>query len=229
LTEKCVIAGAGDCILPLPPPSPGDFVIAADGGAAALQKSGITPDLFIGDFDSLPDGFVLPVDGGESSIIRLPREKDDTDMLAAIKEGWKRGLRLFHIYGGLGGRLDHSIANIQCAAAIARRGGRAVLFGQNETLTVIHNCSINFESGLHGTISVFAVGGRALGVCENGLKYKLQGADLSPDHPIGVSNEFTGQPAAISVESGSLLILTANRPASIWASSVRAAGCSLVC
>ena len=70
----------------------GDLLIAADGGYAYLQ--GQKPDLVVGDFDSLgyvPEGV---------QIIRHPVQKDDTEMLLAVREGLKRGYRKFVLYGG---------------------------------------------------------------------------------------------------------------------------------
>lgn len=176
------------------------FVIAADAGYKALQLVDIKPDLVVGDFDSLghvPEG---------ENIVRHPVMKDDTDMMLAVKLGLERGFKRFHIYGGMGGRTDHTIANIQTLAYIANRGASAFLFGDGEVMTVIKNSSIRFCEGSGGTVSAFAIGGNVKGVYESGLLYSLENAELAPDFPLGVSNEFTGNPAEIRVENGTLLV-----------------------
>lgn len=186
------------------------FIIAADAGLSILQKEGITPDLIVGDFDSLGK---LPNTSVE--IIRHPIEKDDTDMLLAIKEGLRRGYDTFIIYGGLGRRLDHTLANLQSLSYLAEHSARGYLLGENTVATVIKNDFIEFDSSLFGTVSVFATGGNAKGVSENGLKYSLCDADLSPSFPIGVSNEFQNKPAKISVSQGLLTVIWNEEPKSL--------------
>ncbi len=83
-------------------PAENDFVIAADAGLRYLEQAGILADLVIGDFDTLKE---IPTG---ANVVRLNCEKDDTDMLAAVREGIKAGYKEFHIYGGTGGRIDHT-------------------------------------------------------------------------------------------------------------------------
>ena len=100
---------------------PGDFVIAADGGWRVCQELDITPDLLLGDFDSLGE---VPDFG---HILRLPVEKDDTDMVRAVKEGLAKGEKEFHLLGGMGGqRSDHTVANMQTLAYLAAHGAKGV-------------------------------------------------------------------------------------------------------
>lgn len=119
------------------------FVIAADGGLDHVDKAGIRPDLVIGDFDSanakVPQGV---------ETIALPPEHDDPDMLSALKAGWARGFRDFRIYGGLGGRLDHTIANIQMLALLAHNGGIGLLYGEHSVVTAICNGSVHFPAAV---------------------------------------------------------------------------------
>ncbi|HCC34518.1 MAG TPA: thiamine diphosphokinase [Ruminococcaceae bacterium] len=129
-------------------------------------------------------------------------------MVAAIREGWRRGFRCFHIYGGTGGRLDHTLANIQCLADIAQRGGRGFLFDSDTVITAITNSSIRFPASAKGMVSVLCHSETAVDVNENGLKYSLVNATLSNSYPLGVSNEFTGVPSEISVEKGTLIIMS---------------------
>jgi thiamine pyrophosphokinase len=201
----CYIFGAGEHYGAPPGFPPGSFVIAADGGLAYLDRHGVSPDIIVGDFDSLPgfapDGF--PAAG----VVSLPREKDDTDMAAALKEGGRRGFRVFHIYGGTGGRLDHTLANIQCIAELAGRGGRGYLYGEDIVVTAIRDGTLDLPAGIRGIVSVFCHSDSAYGVCERGLKYSLTDAALRSTYPLGVSNELTGEPARISVRSGTLIVI----------------------
>ena len=200
----CFVFGAGEYYGASPPePGAGDLVIAADGGYAYLAAHNTPVNLVIGDFDSLASADIF--ENIEIEIIRLSTMKDDTDMAAALREGWERGCRVFHIYGGTGGRLDHTLANIQCLADLAKRGGRGFLFDKETVITVIHNDTLLFPAGAQGTVSLFAHSDIALGVTIKGFKYSLNNATLQNTYPLGVSNEFTGEPGSIAVREGTLI------------------------
>ena len=195
----CYIIGAyhGEdaCILPCS----ADFVIAADGGYAAAKQLGIKPNLVVGDFDSL--GYVPEAE----EIIRHPVRKDDTDTLLAIRLGLERGYRNFVITGALGGRLDHSFANLQSLLFLRDHGARGVLYGDGFAVTAVTDGSITVEG--RGTLSVFSMDPKATGVYLRDVSYCLENAELTSSFPIGVSNEFIGKPATIGVESGTLLVM----------------------
>lgn len=114
----CYIVGAGDFTPRGFAPVPGDLVLAADGGYRALYSLGYTPDLLLGDFDSLGD-LPLPPD---LPVLRFPARKDDTDTGLALRHGLDRGFRDFALYGCAGGRVDHLLANLQSMARISRLG-----------------------------------------------------------------------------------------------------------
>ncbi len=193
----CCIIGAGDTeeiIIPN-----GAFVIAADGGLGKLE--GVTPHLVVGDFDSL--GF-LPE--GEN-ILCLPVEKDITDTACAIEQGEARGAATFLIYGGTGGRPDHTLANIALLIALSKKGKQGYLIGEGYVTTAVTDRAFGLPFKEAGTVSVFSGCDKALGVSETGLKYSLENYTLTADNPLGVSNSFTGQPAEISVAKGTLIIM----------------------
>lgn len=198
----CHIVAAGDFdpsrfALPLA----GDLLIAADAGFAHLQALGITPDVVVGDFDSLG----MPPE--HPSVVQTPVVKDDTDTLTAVRLGLEKGYRHFRLYGTLGGdRLDHTLANVQTLGFLLDHGAHGWLIGRNEILTAIRDESYAFPADCRGTVSVFAIGGEAVGVTEQGLQYTLENATLSPFMPLGVSNAFVGQPATVSVKKGTLLL-----------------------
>lgn len=186
-----------------------DLVIAADGGYDALMRFGITPDIVLGDFDSLAGGYPTGGFGGKFEVVRHPIEKDDTDTGLAVKVGFERGYKSFELYGCLGGeRFDHSIATIQILAFIAENGGVGVAFDGDTRVTVIKNGEKTFDDGLAGDLSVFAFGGKCTGVTLENVKYTLENASLCPSFPLGVSNSFIkGRKARVSVQSGTLLVI----------------------
>ena len=114
----CYVVGAGDFTPRGFAPGPGDLVIAADGGYRALYSLGYTPDLLLGDFDSLGD-LPLPAD---LPVLRFPVRKDDTDAGLALRHGLDLGFRDFALYGCAGGRVDHLLANFQSMARVSRLG-----------------------------------------------------------------------------------------------------------
>lgn len=195
------IFGSGEYGAAPPELSPGTFIIAADGRLSFLQRHGLSPDLIVGDFDSyagaLPEGV---------EIIRHPVMKDETDMELAVRMALARGAERVVLYGGLGGRLDHSFANIQLLALLARRNAACALVGKNETVTAVCGKAVHFPPNFRGTVSVFAYGGRAV-VTETGLLYKLDRATLLDEKPLGVSNQFTGAAAEVTVHEGTAILM----------------------
>lgn len=197
----CYVIGAGDFGSGTIKRQEGDYIIAGDGGFRHCRERGIEPDLVVGDFDSL--GY-LP---DHPNVLAAKPEKDDTDMHLAIREGIKLGFRQFRIYGGTGGRLSHTIANIQLLAELAGQGIQAELVGENSRIWVITNSSLAFSAEEQGFLSVFSLGEKAEGVTLTNLKYTLKDAVLTNQFALGVSNEFIGLPAEVFVQKGSLLLI----------------------
>lgn len=199
MSKICYVVGAGDFDPALLSPGKGDLIIAADAGLRHLQNAGIKPHLYVGDGDSLgfqPEGIEAVV---------LPNVKDDTDTLAALREGLSRGYRRFYLYGALGGkRFSHSIANVQTLAFLSSVGAEGTLIDRNCRVSLL-------TAGTHelqpdgGYFSLFAYGADASVTVEGG-KYPLKEASLSPLFPLGVSNERQGA-CRITVHSGKVLLI----------------------
>ncbi len=206
--KTCWIVGAGEFCAPLFTPFEGDYVIAADGGYAELQKLGVRIDMVLGDFDSLGHR-----PQHENLKIFTP-VKDDTDMTLAAKEGLKLGFRRFILTGGTGGRLAHTIANLQTLMYLSKCGAQAFLCGRTETATALTDGEMIFSNLYSGYLSLFCLSEKAEGVTLRGLKYQLTDGSLESSIPLGVSNEFTGEPATVRVKSGTIILLwkTQNLP-----------------
>lgn len=197
----CFVVGGGDTRVLPPPTGPDDLLIAADAGYAPLADRGMVPDLVIGDFDSLGT-----VPGGVP-VQRYPVHKDDTDLSLAIREGQRRGYTRFALYGAAGGaRADHTLANLQLLAGLAKSGGRGVLVGDGFAATAIADGDSWRMTQTAGTVSVFCLGDTATGVTLTGLRYPLTDGTLVCTVPLGVSNAFVGGEACVAVRRGTLLI-----------------------
>lgn len=197
---RCIIFGAAAFETLILPIGKDDYLIAADGGVKHLQKINRTPDAILGDFDSL--GYVP-----QGSQV-FPVEKDDTDVMLAVRHGLQKGFREFLIYGGLDGkRLDHTVANFQTLAFLREHDAHGFLVGKDYLATVISGETASFPSCATGILSVFCLGRDATGVTLHGLKYQLENGCLGADFPLGVSNHFVGKSSEISVKDGKLLLL----------------------
>ena len=198
--KRCIIFCAGGFSGLLGPMDEDDLVIAADGGLVHTESLGLTPDMILGDFDSLGH---IPA-GAEV----YPVEKDDTDSMLAIKKGLAAGCDRFLLYGALDGpRVDHTLANFQALQYLADRNARGWLIGKHQIVTVIRNGSVDFPAHCRGTFSVFCLGADAEGVRIRGGKYEMDGGTLNAGFPLGVSNQFMGKEVRVEVKNGSLLLI----------------------
>lgn len=197
----CLIFAAGTTYDVPRPPREGDYVIAADAGFQTCRRLGITPDLLLGDFDSMdqPD---FP------NLLRSPVEKDDTDTFLAVKEGLRLGYTAFHVYGGTGGeRLDHTLANLQMLIWLRRQGARGWLYDNRFVYTAIQNETLTVPKTVEwGLLSVFCAGADAHGITLEGVQYPLQNASLTAAFPLGVSNHILAEEARVTVTDGELLV-----------------------
>lgn len=216
MSGRCIMMCAGEYHPMEIRVRPDDFVIAVDGGLSGLIRQGIRPDFLLGDFDSLRPGDTEIMkryrEMGESSFLQLPVEKDDTDTMAAAKLGIEKGYTEFLIYGGLGARLDHTMANIQTLAWILRHGGQGWLLDRETSVTVIGEGRFVIPESFEGTVSLFSLDTELRDVSIRGMKYNLENAAVRNDFPLGCSNEtLPGIQGEIEIGEGTaLVVLTEN-------------------
>lgn len=206
---KCIIVAAGDLTVSEMNISEGDLVIAVDGGLEYCRALGVEPDLVLGDFDSVGEELLAQVELWERSdperVVRLKPEKDDTDTLAAVRVALERGYNSFLLYGAMGGRLEHTIANIQCLLFLRHHGAVGYMMDAGGMCFVLEDEERHFGASMRGYLSLFSLGEKAEGVDIRGMKYELNDAVITNDFPIGISNEFIGQEAVVRVKRGQLL------------------------
>lgn len=177
------------------------FVICADSGYSYAKELGIKPDVVIGDYDSL--GFIPD---SNSEIFTFPKEKDDTDLMLAIKEALNRGYKYIDIYGALGGRFDHTFGNIQSLAYISNKGGVGRIITDREVISILNPCEFTVEYREGFSLSLFAYSDVVENYCVNGTKYETK-TNILNTFPLGISNEILGEKATISFTKGRLLMI----------------------
>ncbi len=181
--------------------SEGSYIIAADGGYEHVRNLGLCPDLIIGDFDSL--GMEI---SDKCKIFTAPTEKDETDMLLAVKKALEQGCSEIYICGGLGGRLDHSFANIQMLEYIFQNGAVGVLLSEENIVTLQEKKLQKYPRREDWYFSVFSFGESSIATV-HGTKYDAEKMEFKRSFAIGVSNEILSEYAEITLESGILLVI----------------------
>lgn len=204
--RRCVIipAWAPDGIRDVVALSEDDFIICADGGFTPAQRENIVPHALVGDFDSLgkiPDH--LPP---ECRVLKVDREKNETDTFLCLQCGMEAGCSSFAVAGGIGGRLDHTVANLQLLVYAVRRGFTMWMMDKDNRVTAMEPGEMRIPRLDGFKLSVLAYAGRCEGVTLEHVKYPLNDAVLTEDFPLGISNEFAGPEAVIRLKTGCLLV-----------------------
>jgi thiamine pyrophosphokinase len=188
-----------------------DFVVAADGGALALERWRILPHLVVGDMDSLGQAGVERLARQGVPVASYPEAKNETDLELAVARAIDAGATEVVVLGGLGGaRLDHEAANLLLLAdpgydgvrIEARRGAtrvRAVRGGQ----------TLDLAGPVGAVVTLLPVAGDADGVRTEGLRFPLRGETLRFGRARGLSNEVVALPARVALQRGSLLVFEA--------------------
>ena len=184
------------------------FVICADGGLDTALAAKVKPNVVIGEFDSAKSS-----PPANTETIRLLREKDDTDMISAVKEGLRRGYNDFVLLGAMGGRFDHMYANICTLQYILSKGGRGLMADKDEKIFLMPGGRLHLRGMRGNTASVYPFGCANATVSYTGMKYPLNEEVLTIPEPRGTSNIIDSDDATITVLSGQILIYVINADA----------------
>lgn len=178
-----------------------DFCIFCDSGLSHLDRLGITPGLIVGDFDS----HSIPNMNVETII--LPREKDDTDTVYAVKEAVKRGFTDFLLIGAVGKRLDHSLGNVSVLLYLDSLGLKGTIIDDYSHMEIVSREPVYVEEA-YAFFSVLNIFGKAEGITIENAKYPLRDAQITCEYQYGISNEvLPGKKALIKVQNGKLLLI----------------------
>ncbi|MBQ9326093.1 MAG: thiamine diphosphokinase [Clostridia bacterium] len=183
-----------------------DLILCADGGLDAAIRYGIKPDYVIGDFDSMPASHAQGY-----AHCTLSAHKDDTDMRACFLEGERRGYRDFVFLGGTGGRLDHTLANIQLLSECAQKGYRNCLSDDFNTMRVYAPGTYRIAGDETIYLSLIALSDRVEGITLSGTEWELHDAVLTNTYALGCSNETRAETVMLRFAKGLLGVLLCKR------------------
>jgi thiamine pyrophosphokinase len=192
--------------------SEGALVIAADSGAVHAKAAGLTIDIAVGDFDSIPPTLLKELESAGVKIERHPAVKDATDLELAIDVAIREGADVITIVGGHGGRVDQSFANafVIASPAYAHVSMHAIL--DSALVSVVHGGGgVTFVGDPGDVVTILPLHGDAVGVRTEGLEYPLRGEGLLAGTTRGVSNVLLDHEATVSIDEGTVLVV---RPSS---------------
>jgi thiamine pyrophosphokinase len=185
-----------------------DLIVGADGGAAQALAWGLRPDWVIGDMDSLPAEARATLKARGCRFIEHPRAKDETDLELALTYAVDQGADEIVILGALGGRLDHTLANVLLLTLPALEGALVrIVDGRQEALLARSGRAVAIAGQPGDLVSLLPLGGDARGVTTSGLAWALQGETLRFGFSRGVSNEMTAPAARVEIGQGHLLVI----------------------
>lgn len=179
-----------------------DFIICADGGYKYAYQAELVPNIIIGDFDSAELPRNCPAE-----IMWLPIKKDDTDTFYCVKEALRRGFDDILIFGGTGGRIDHTYANISVLCYINSYGAKGTLIDTKNSVTILSNEELRIEGRVGEIFSIFAFGCDKCMVTLEGFEYTLNNGILFANEPIGISNVITEDSARVVVSDGTAVVI----------------------
>lgn len=186
-------------------------ILCTDGAAAKARELDIIPDAIIGDMDSIHADDLLFMKQHGVKLYLHPSEKDFTDTFLALELAKKNQWNDITVWGGTGGRLDHTLANLYSVVSFARNGMRLLFDAPDLSIYMIRDrLVINGQIG--DTVSIFPMSERAASVNLAGFKYPLEDAILKPELPIGISNVLLEKEGCISIESGVLAVFHYKKP-----------------
>ena len=183
-----------------------DYRIAADGGARHLEALGLTPDVIVGDLDSIDPSLLARLRGQGAAVEKHPAAKDATDLELALERAVRDGAREILLFGAVGGRLDQTLANLLILAQQNWTVPFAIVEGDQFARVLHGRQSVTLTGPTGGYVSAVALSEEVTGVTYQGLEYPLQNATLRLGSTRGVSNTLASSPAQISIESGILLV-----------------------
>jgi thiamine pyrophosphokinase len=188
----------------------GTRIIAADSGIAHAAPLGVTPELWVGDFDSASAADLAGHAGVERKT--FPPEKDRTDGEIAVDEALARGAKSLLLAGAFGGaRPDHAFLHLALAIRLAERGIPTLLSSGAEEGRAVLPGETRFDYAPGTLFSILGFSDLA-GLSIDGAKWPLDTVETGFGSSLTLSNEVAGD-LVVSLETGRALLLAYPEPA----------------
>lgn len=184
------------------------LVICADSGAGTLRHWGVKPQWIVGDMDSISADDLAYWEQRDVEFRRFPVEKDKTDMDLAVDFALEEQVPEVWITGAWGGRVDHSLGNVEILFRLATAGIANRIVTDDGYLTVVGDA---WEATLprESTVSLLPMTSEVRGITTQGLYYSLRDAVLKRGSTLGISNHTVASPVSLTTVSGLLLVMVA--------------------
>ena len=160
-----------------------------------------------GDFDSVNKN-ILSKYKELTNIHKFNSEKDYTDTDIAIKLAVELDATEIIIIGGIGTRLDHTIANVQSMRTAIKNNIKCKMIDQNNEIMLI-NKKTRIDASRYSYISILPLTTEVTGITLKGFKYLLDNKTLKTGESIGVSNEQIEKYGIIELKQGILIVIKA--------------------
>ena len=184
-----------------------DFIICADKGTMYAKMVDIVPDVIVGDMDSiLGDDALNYYKEKNVPVETYPTDKDMTDSEIAIWKAVEKGCDELVIVGATKDRLDHCIGNVLVLKKLLDNNVKAVIKDENNEVRLI-NDKVKLYKDEGYKVSLLPLTQEVRGITTYGLKYALDSGTLVMGESLGVSNEFDGEVAEITIKEGLLLVI----------------------
>ena len=189
-------------------PPQADLIICADGGLKHCMRFGLTPDLVVGDMDSVRQSDLSALPAAQVELIRFPHRKDETDLELALRMAKERGAARVMLLGALGRRWDMSISTLLMLASEQYATIDITLYDADETIKCLRGPGRLELNGQQGNrLSLIPISPKVYGVTLDGLEYPLRRAELPLGGTRGISNVFNKQNSSVELDSGCLLLV----------------------
>lgn len=183
-----------------------DYILCADGGIRYIYETNLKVDAIIGDLDSVDEKFPGFIKRNNITIIKFPVEKDETDTELAIEYLIEKGCKQITLMGGIGSRIDHTLANILLLKRLAQRNVLGKLIDENNTIVLSSDYyKIKRKEGHY--VSIIPITNSGVIVSLKGFYYPLEDSLIGYGSTLGISNRIIEDEGEIFIKKGEALII----------------------
>lgn len=183
-----------------------DYVIGVDRGAYWLITNDVTPDIAIGDFDSVSTTELRVIRQKAKRIEEHPKEKDFTDTELAVDHALSLKPKEVVIFGAIGRRLDHTLGNVYLLEKISEQGIAGIIRDRNNEVRIVSGRLLLNREPRYRYVSLLPIT-EVIEVSLTGFLYDVSRALIRRGETLGVSNEIKEKEAVIEIHCGKALVV----------------------